>query len=49
MIMERKLTLFRHICRMDDNRLMKNVMFGIVDRQNRRGRQSKEWMDDIKE
>ena len=34
---------------MDDNRLVKKVMLGIMDGQNRRGRPSREWMDDIKE
>jgi len=29
--MERKLNLFGHMCRMDDQRLMKNVMFGMVN------------------
>jgi len=29
--MERKLNLFGHICRMDDNRLVKIVVFGIMD------------------
>ena len=48
MIMERKLKLFGHICRMDDNRLVKNVVFRIMDGQNWRGRPSREWMD-IKE
>ena len=46
--MERKLKLFGLICRMDDNRLVKNVVFGIMDGQNRRGRLSREWIDDIK-
>jgi len=45
LIMERKLNLFGHICRMDDNRLMKNVVFRIVKGQNKRGRPSREWMD----
>ena len=31
------------------DRLVKNVVFGIMDEQNRRGRPRKEWMDDIKE
>jgi len=30
LIMERKLKLCGHICRMDDNRLVKNVVFGII-------------------
>ena len=48
-IMERKLSLFGHICRMEDNRLVKGVVFGIIDGQTRRGRPSREWLDDIKE
>jgi len=31
LIMERKLNLLGHICRMDEQRLMKNVMFRMVD------------------
>jgi len=38
--MERKLNLFGHICRMDDHRLVKNVMFGMVDGTSLRGRPS---------
>jgi len=34
---------------MDDNRLVKNVVFGIVEVQDRSERPSREWMDDIKE
>jgi len=49
LIMERKLKLFGHIYRMDDNRLVKNVVFGIIDGLNRRGRPRREWMNDIKE
>jgi len=49
LIMERKLKLFGHICRMDDNRLVKNLVFRIIDGLNRRGRPRREWMDDIKE
>ena len=40
-IMERKLSLFGHICRMEDNRLVKGVVFGIIDGQTRRGRPSR--------
>ena len=49
MIVERRLKLIGHIYRMDDNRLVKDVLFGLIDGQNRRGRLSREWMDDIKE
>jgi len=47
--MERKLDLFGHTCRMDDQRLVKNVMFGMVDRTSLRGRLSREWMDHVKD
>jgi len=36
MIMEKKLELFGYIFRMDDNWLVKNVVFGIIDGLNRR-------------
>jgi hypothetical protein len=49
LIMERKLGLFGHICRMGDDRLVKCVVFGMMDGQTRRGRPSREWLDDIKE
>jgi len=45
MIMKRKFKLFGHICRIYDNLLVKNVVFGIIDGLNRGGRP----MDDIKE
>ena len=48
-IMERKLRLFGHISRMEDDRLVKNVLFGTMEGQTRRGRPSREWLDDIKE
>ena len=47
LIMERKLNLFGHICRMDDHRLVKNVMFGMVNGTD--GRPSREWLDDVKD
>jgi hypothetical protein len=49
LIMERKLSLFGHICRMENNRLVKNVVFGMMDGQTRRGRPNREWLDDIRE
>jgi len=49
LIMERKLNLFGHICRMDDQRLVKNVMFGMVDGTSLRGSPSREWLDDVKD
>src|SRR6218665_345928 len=48
-IMNRKLNLFGHICRMKDNRLVKEVMFGTMEGELRRGRPCREWLDDIKE
>ncbi len=48
-IMKRKLALFGHICRMEDNRKIKNVMFGMLDGSGKRGRPAREWLDDIKE
>src|SRR6218665_296524 len=47
-IMERKQNLFRHICRMKDNRLVK-VMFGTMEGELRRERPCREWLDDIKD
>ena len=34
---------------MDEQRLMKNVMFGMVDGTSLRGRPSREWLDDVKD
>ncbi len=48
LIMEMKLSLFGHICRMEDKRLVKGVVFGIMEGRTRRGRPSREWLDDIK-
>ena len=48
-IRKRKLGLFGHICRMDDNRLIKHVVFSRMDGKSRRGRPCREWMDDITE
>jgi len=48
-LMGRKLSLFGHICRMDDSRKIKSVMLGIMDGKARRGRPNREWVDDIKD
>ena len=48
-IMEWKLNLFGHICRMKDNRLMKEVIFGTMKGKSGRGRPCREWLDDVKE
>ncbi len=37
LIIERKLSLFGHICRMEDKRLVKGVVFGIMERRTRKG------------
>ena len=33
---EKKLNLFGHICRLPDDRLLKQVVFGIMEGPNRR-------------
>ena len=48
-IRKRKLGLFGHICRMDDNRLVKHVLLSKMDGKGRRGRPCREWLDDITE
>ena len=48
-IRKRKLGLFDHICRMDDNRLVIHVVFSRMDGKSRRERQCREWLDDITE
>src|SRR6218665_2934244 len=37
------------ICRMEGNRLVKEVMLATIDGEPRRGRTRHEWLDDIKE
>ena len=46
-IKKRKLGLFGHICRMEDKRLIKHVLFSKMDETSRRGRPFREWLDDI--
>lgn len=48
-ILKRKLGLFGHICRMNDNRLVKHVLLSKMDGKGKRGRPCKEWLDDITE
>jgi len=45
----RKLGLFGHICRMDNSRKIKALMFGRMDGTNKRGRPHREWLDDVSE
>jgi len=45
MVIEKKLNLFGHICWMNNSRLIKQVVFGMVDGSGIRGRPNKEWLD----
>ena len=46
-IKKSKLGLFGHICRMEDKRLIKHILFSRMDVKSRRGRPCREWLDDI--
>jgi hypothetical protein len=46
-VIERKLKLFGHICRMGDDRLVKTVVFGRMQGKARKGRPCREWLDDV--
>ena len=46
-IMQRKMNFFGHICRMQVERLIKQVVFGILDGKNKRGRPKRRWTDDL--
>lgn len=46
-IITRKLELFGHICRMENDRKIKSIVFGRLDGTNKRGRPHTEWMDNI--
>ena len=48
-IIRRKLCLFGHVCRMKDARLVKSIIFGIMEGANNRGRPKQEWLDGIQE
>jgi len=48
-IKERKLNLFGHICRMEDSRLVKEVVFGEMKWKTKRGRPKREWLDNVKD
>ena len=45
-VIRRKSPLFRHICRIDKNRKIRDIMFGIVDGKNKKGRPDIEWLDE---
>ena len=46
---QRKLRLFGHICRMNDSRKIKTLVFGMMDGSNKRGWPHREWSDDIEQ
>ena len=46
-VIRRKLGLFGHICRMKDARLVKSIVFGMMEGTKKRGRPIREWLDDI--
>jgi len=46
-MIERKMNFFGHICRMQDERLIKQVVFGIMDGKNKTGRPKRRWTDDL--
>ena len=48
-IIGRKMSLFGHICRMEEHRLIKTVMLGSAEGKRGKGRPRRKWLDDIKE
>jgi len=46
-IRQRKLQMFDHICRMSDDRLLKSLVFGMVEGERRPRRPVRRWIDDI--
>src|SRR6218665_766534 len=46
-IITRKLELFGHICRMENDRKIKSVVFGRLEGTNKSGRPHKIWMDNL--
>jgi len=48
-VIQRKLRLFGHICRIDDSRKIKTLVFGMMDGLNKRERPYREWSDDIEQ
>jgi len=47
LIKQRKLKLFGHVCRMDDNKLIKTVLLGMMEGNRPCGRPARRWLDDI--
>jgi len=48
-VIQRKLRLFGHICRINDSRKIKTLVFGMMDGSNKKGRFHREWSDDIEQ
>ena len=47
-MMERKMIkLLRSLCRMQDEKLIKQVVFGAMDGKKRKKRPKREWTDDL--
>ena len=48
-VIRRTLGLFGHVCRVKDDRLVKSVMFGMIEGTNKKRRPKREWLDDMQE
>jgi len=46
-IIQRKLQFFGHICQMKDARMLKAIVFGVMEGKARKGRPCREWTDNI--
>ena len=46
-IQEKKLNLFGHTCRMEDSRLVKEVVFWEMKGKTKRGRPKREWLETL--
>ena len=46
-VIRRKLGLLGHTYRMKGARLVKSIVFGMMEGTNKRGRPTREWLDDI--
>lgn len=47
--MKRTLTLFGHICQIPDDRIMENLIFGIMKVTGKKERANREWLNDIRD
>ena len=48
-VIRRKLRLFGHICRMDNDSKIRDIIFGMVEGTDKKGRPHREWPNDIKQ